>query len=130
MKKYLLLLSVSLNTYAYKGSIEVQRYYDTHFPAQVDYTGPNVNYGVKLMNDFSLWDFATKSLPDGRLLLGAEGYAHKLFTQGGGVVGFELKWDKVDLGVHHRSIHNFDYDGGKFLNQNYLSLKYKWGDGK
>jgi len=128
MKKYLFLLVISLNSFAYNGSLEVRRYFNSHYPEYLDYTGKNINYGVVLKNGWDLWNFQTRSLPDGKFYVGAEGQASTYFSQGGGLFGLELSWNKLDLGLHHRSIHNFDYNGGRYLNQNYVSMTYKWGN--
>lgn len=123
------LLMSTLST-AYTGSLEVQRYFNSHFPSYTDRKGEQVSYGILLDNEFSLWKFPQKSFwPSANLSFGIEGFASTVFDHGGGNAGLELSWPKLDIGLEHKSIHNFDSSQGKFLNQNYLRVKYKWGDG-
>jgi hypothetical protein len=132
MKKLLTaLLLISSTSYAKQinGHFELSKYINSNIPAYNDYTGLDAIYGLDLELNFPtglVWDRLD-------IMAGADARgADQGFTQAAGRCGISLDLDfGWQLGLYHRSTHNFDYQSEpgtpKFYSDNRFFIRYNFG---
>ena len=136
MKRLLFLSFVSLPAFAWgevDGWMETRKYQWTNTPGHFDGTGHPMLYGV----DFQL---NMRLVPRYfTLMVGARSDGTKQgFSRAAGRLGFELhihlpKGPRLDLGLEHESMHNFEYaqeatNSQRFFSSNWFYVRYNFGE--